>query len=333
MAYFSNVIALLTLNLGELMTWILALFALLALPVRPDLPLEELLPRYATGASQFREVQGIQTHYRDQGQGLPIVLLHGMASSLHTWEGWVTALQPQYRVISIDMPGWGLTGPDPQKRYRIEDQVAFLAAFLDSLGIQKCVLGGNSMGGWFSWNFALAHPQRVQALVLVDAAGVPAEASAAKSDSNVSKGKRPSYFKVTEQAWLQSYVRVATPRILYKKMLQQVYVHDSLVDRALVNRYYHLMRHEGNRQAFLDRAKQRGAGESRFHELPQLQMPVLVLWGESDPWIPLAHASRFQQQMPQTVVVTFPALGHVPMEESPAVTVQPVQRFLEQLQP
>jgi pimeloyl-ACP methyl ester carboxylesterase len=315
------------------MPWILALFALLALPVRPDLLLESLLPRYATGASQFQEVQGIQTHYRDQGQGQPIVLLHGMASSLHTWEGWVAELQPQYRVISIDMPGWGLTGPDPQKRYRIEDQVAFLAAFLDSLGIEKCVLGGNSMGGWFSWNFALAHPERVQALVLVDAAGVPAESTVAttSTETKTSNNKRPAYFKLTEQNWLQSYVRVATPRIIYKKMLQQVYVHDSLVDRALVNRYYHLMRHEGNRQAFLDRAKQRGTGAGRFYELPQLQMPVLVLWGESDPWIPLAHAERFQQQMPQAVVVTFPELGHVPMEESSILTVQPVMRFLERL--
>lgn len=315
------------------MPWIIALFALLALPVRPDLPAEDLLQRYAPVPSQFVEVRGIETHYRDQGQGLPIVLLHGMGSSLHTWEGWVAALQPQYRVISIDMPGWGLTGPDLQKRYRIEDQVAFLAAFLDSLGIEQCVLGGNSMGGWFSWNFALTHPERVKALLLVDAAGVPADttSSATSPEESATKAKRPAYFKLTEQAWLQSYVRVATPRILYKKMLQQVYVHDSLVDRALVNRYYHLMRREGNRQAFLDRAKQRRTGAGRFYELPQLQMPVLVLWGESDPWIPLAHASRFQQQMPQAVVVTFPALGHVPMEESPAVTVQPVQRFLEQL--
>jgi pimeloyl-ACP methyl ester carboxylesterase len=317
------------------MTWILALLALLALPVRPDLPLEGLLPKYATAASQFREVQGIETHYRDQGQGQPIVLLHGMASSLHTWEGWVAALSPTYRVITLDMPGWGLTGPDSQNRYRIEDQVAFLAAFLDSLGIEKCVLGGNSMGGWFSWNFALSHPERVQALVLVDAAGVPAEraVTTTQSEKAAPKAKRPSYFSLTEQAWLQSYARVATPRILYKKMLQQVYVHDSLVNRQLVNRYYHLMRREGNRQAFLDRAKQRGTGESRFHELPQLQMPVLVLWGESDLWIPLADATRFQQQMPQAVVVTFPQLGHVPMEENAAATVQPVQRFLEQLRP
>lgn len=299
---------------------------LLALPVRPDLPLEDLVERYAPSPSQFLTVQGIQTHYRDQGQGQPIVLLHGMASSLHTWEGWVAALSPTYRVISIDMPGWGLTGPDPQKRYRIEDQVAFVAAFLDSLGIEKCVLGGNSMGGWFSWNFALQHPERLLGLLLVDAAGVPEAAT-----GSTASAKRPSYFKLTEQSWLQSYARVATPRIIYKKMLQQVYVSDSLITRPLVNRYYHLMRREGNRQAFLDRAKQRGTGPSSFEALSQLQLPVLIIWGEADPWIPLEHASRLQQQMPQAVVVTFPGLGHVPMEENAAATVQPVQRFLEQL--
>lgn len=310
------------------MYWIIAFFTLLALPVRPDLYHEDLLLRYAPAPSQFREVMGIKTHYRDQGQGLPVVLLHGMGSSLHTWEGWVKELQPAYRVISIDMPGWGLTGPDPQKRYNIAEQVTFLAAFLDSLGIEKCVIGGNSMGGWFSWNFALAHPERVQALVLIAAAGVPTPVT------NTAKGnKRTVYFKLTEQSLLQRYVRVATPRILYKKMVQQVYVNDSLVTRQLVNRYYHLMRHEGNRQAFLDRAKQRESGAGRFEELQQLQLPVLLLWGEGDPWIPLEHAARFQEQLPNAVLVTLPALGHVPMEENPGLSVQPIKRFLEQLVP
>lgn len=309
------------------MYWLLALFGILALPVRPDLSHEQLRERYAPAPSQFMEVRGMQVHYRDQGEGMPLVLLHGMGSSLHTWEAWADTLQQHYRVISVDLPGWGLTGPDPQKRYTIEAQVAFLAALLDSLGIEQCVIGGNSMGGWFSWNFAVAHPQRVLGLVLVDAAGVP------PAQQQGQKGKRPAYFKLTEQKWLQSYVRVATPRIIYRKMLEQVYVHDSLVTKQLVNRYYHLMRHEGNRQAFLDRAAQRNAGSSRFNELGSLKAPVLVLWGEEDPWIPASHALRFQEQMPQATVVYFPGLGHVPMEEAPMQTVAPLWLFLASIAP
>jgi pimeloyl-ACP methyl ester carboxylesterase len=309
------------------MYWLLALFGLFALPVRPDLAHHELRQRYAPEPSRFMEVSGMQVHYRDQGQGMPVVLLHGMASSLHTWEAWADTLQQQYRIISVDLPGWGLTGPDPQKRYTLDAQVAFLAAFLDSLGIEKCVIGGNSMGGWFSWNFAIAHPERVLGLILVDAAGVPA------SPQQGQQGKRPSYFKLTEQKWLQAYVRVATPRVIYRKMLEQVYVNDSLVTTALVNRYYYLMRHEGNRQAFLDRAEQRSAGSSRFDELTALKAPVLVLWGEKDPWIPAGHALRFQEQMPQATVVYFPELGHVPMEEAPMQTVAPLWLFLAGLQP
>jgi pimeloyl-ACP methyl ester carboxylesterase len=306
------------------MGWWVFIAGLFILPIRPDMEVGQLSVRYAPAPSQFMEIQGMPVHYRDQGKGMPVVLLHGLASSLHTWEGWVAALKPDYRIITVDLPGWGLTGPDPQKRYRIEDQVAFLAAFLDSLGIDKCVIGGNSMGGWFSWNFALAQPERLYGLILVDAAGVPSGSSAAPR-------KRPAYFKLTESRFFEAYVQRATPRFLYKSMLKQVYVDDDKVDRALVNRYYHLMRREGNRQAFLDRAKQRSPTAGKFDLLAELQLPTLILWGEQDSWIPPQHGEVFQQNITASILVKFPHLGHVPMEEDPENTVVPVKLFLEGL--
>ncbi len=301
--------------------------AVLALPVRPDVPVDELLELYAPAPSQFREVWGMEVHYRDQGQGLPVILLHGMGSSLHTWEGWTAAMLQAggYRVISVDMPGWGLTGPDPQKRYRIEDQVAFLDAFADSLGLQRFVIGGNSMGGWFSWNYALAHRDRVAGLILVDAAGLPQPSpSSEKSPSS----KRPAILQLNNGVPGKNYLRQATPRFIYKGIVKQVYANDALVTRDLVSRYYLLMRREGNRQAFLDRASQRTGSKNRQTELSSLQIPTLILWGSQDPWIPLSSGRQFQELIPGSVLVEFAHLGHVPMEEDPANTVVPVLGFL-----
>lgn len=309
------------------MWWILGLVAVLALPVRPDVPVDELLSRYAPAPSQFREVWGMEVHYRDQGQGLPVILLHGLGSSLHTWEGWTAAMLQTggYRVISVDMPGWGLTGPDPQKRYRIEDQVAFLDAFADSLGLQRFVIGGNSMGGWFSWNYALAHRDRVAGLILVDAAGLPQPSSSSEKSPS---SKRPAILQLNNGVPGKNYLRQATPRFIYKGIVKQVYVNDELVTRDLVSRYYLLMRREGNRQAFLDRASQRPSSKSRHAELAQLQLPTLILWGSQDPWIPLSSGRQFQELIAGSVLVEFPHLGHVPMEEDPANTVVPVLGFL-----
>ncbi len=309
------------------MWWILGLVAVLALPVRPDVPVDELLERYAPAPSQFREVWGMEVHYRDQGQGLPVILLHGLGSSLHTWEGWTAAMLQTggYRVISVDMPGWGLTGPDPQKRYRIEDQVAFLDAFADSLGLQRFVIGGNSMGGWFSWNYALAHRDRVAGLILVDAAGLPQPSSSSEKSPS---SKRPAILQLNNGVPGKNYLRQATPRFIYKNIVKQVYVNDELVTRDLVSRYYLLMRREGNRQAFLDRASQRAGSKSRHAELAQLQLPTLILWGSQDPWIPLSSGRQFQELIPGSVLVEFAHLGHVPMEEDPANTVVPVLGFL-----
>ncbi len=147
------------------MHWLFLAVLLFVLPIRNDLAVAELVSKYAPSPSAFVEVRGMQVHYRVQGKGPVLVLLHGMASSLHTWEGWVAVLEKNYTVVTLDLPGWGLTGPDPQKRYRTADQVDFLKAFTSQLGLTRFFLGGNSMGGNFAWNYALRYPADVLGLM------------------------------------------------------------------------------------------------------------------------------------------------------------------------
>ena len=139
-------------------------------------PLSELTNHYTTDESRFIAVDGLRIHYRDEGSGPVLVLLHGVASSLHTWDGWVAEMKDQYRIIRLDLPAHGLTGPDPGvERYDTQYMVEKLDRFLDKLGIERLSLAGNSLGGFISWNYALQRPQRVDKLILIDSAGYPQE--------------------------------------------------------------------------------------------------------------------------------------------------------------
>ena len=140
---------------------------------RWDIPVEELKKKYTNEASEFVEVQGMQVHYRDEGEGDVIVLLHGTGASLHTWEPWTRELKKFYRVIRLDLPAYGLTGPHPEGKYQMDNYVAFLQEFLQKKDIQKFCLGGNSFGGGVSWEYALKYPDEVEKLILVDASGYP----------------------------------------------------------------------------------------------------------------------------------------------------------------
>ncbi len=301
--------------------WGIALvLALILAPIRSDISPEVLTATYAPSPSAFATVRGMQVHYRVQGKGPVLVLLHGMASSLHTWEDWVAVLEKEYTVVTLDLPGWGLTGPDPQKRYRTADQVDFLKAFTSQLGLTRFFLGGNSMGGNFAWNYALRYPADVLGLILVDAAGAP--------PVKAQQGGRPSYFSVVETPVLSGYFSKATPKAVFRSLLKQVYADDTKLTPALVDRYYALMRREGNRQAFIDRVAQRDGQTNRFDDLKTLELPVLILWGAKDAWIPVSDAHRFLKQLPHASLVVFEHLGHVPMEEDPATTVLPVVHWL-----
>jgi pimeloyl-ACP methyl ester carboxylesterase len=115
--------------------------------VQPDIPLEALLPDYGAAPSQFVEIEGMRIHYRDEGAGSPLVLLHGFGSSLYTWDGWVRQLAATRRLIRFDLPGFGLTGPAPDGDYRVERYVRVVAALLARLGVELADFAGNSLGG------------------------------------------------------------------------------------------------------------------------------------------------------------------------------------------
>ena len=135
---------------------------------KKSIPLEILKKKYTTADSKFMELDGMQVHYRMEGNGTPIVLIHGTGSALQTWDGWMDSLLAhQFNVIRLDMPAFGLTGPRSDKDYSTKMYVDFLDRFLQQLGIDTFALAGNSLGGEIAWKYALAHPSKVSNLILV----------------------------------------------------------------------------------------------------------------------------------------------------------------------
>lgn len=284
----------------------------------PDKSVAELASRWAQPPSRFLSVQGMQVHLRDEGprdDPTPIVLLHGTADSLHTWDGWSAVLRAQRRVIRFDLPGFGLTGPEPQADYSIAAYVRFVLAMLDQLGVQSFVLVGNSLGGQIAWQTAVAQPQRVQALVLVDAAGYASQPVSG-----------PLAFQMARSSLAGILLDHVLPRGLVLSSLRNVVADPKIVTDALVDRYYDMAVRAGNRRALAQRLEWPFVDQSE--QLGDLRLPTLVLWGGRDRLIPVQFGQRFAHDIPGARLVVWPELGHLPQLEDPARTVVEVQRFL-----
>ena len=291
----------------------------IALTWRSDLPVSTLAQRWAPAPSAFIEVGGLNVHYRDEGprdDPAPIVLLHGTSSSLHTWDGWAETLRAKRRVVRFDLPGFGLTGPNATGDYSDAAYVGFVLQMLDALKLARVVLGGNSLGGAIAWQTAVAAPERVVQLILVDAGGYAFEATSV-----------PIGFRIARMPWLRGLMRHVLPRSVVESSVRNVYGDPNRVTPDLVDRYVAMTLRTGNRDALAQRMAQMSWGQN-LGGLRTLTQRTLILWGGRDRLIPPAHAQQFARDIPGSTLVVFNELGHVPHEEDPQRTVLAVQRFL-----
>ena len=285
----------------------------------PDRTVDSLKARWAQPPSQFIEVAGMQVHLRDEGprdDPVPIVLLHGTSASLHTWDGWSQTLSKTRRVIRFDLPAFGLTGPNPQNDYTLKSYVNFVTAVMDKLGVQRFVLGGNSLGGQIAWETAHALPARVERLILVDSGGY---AFVPKS--------LPAGFQIARMPVLRNLMPYTLPRGIVQNSIENVYGDPSLVQPALIDRYYDLTLRAGNRNALSYRLDQGYVSDEA--KIKSLKLPTLILWGAKDRLIPPESGQNFARDIAGSKLVMFEALGHVPHEENAQMTLAEVQKFLQ----
>lgn len=281
---------------------------------RPDRSAAEVEARYGTPPSRFVRIGGVRTHLRDEGQGRPLVLIHGTSSSLHTWDGWVRSFRGTRRVIRFDLPGFGLTGPAPDRDYSAARYARFVTQVLDELHVERADIAGNSLGGRVAAEVAIRHPGRVRKLILIDAAGL-------------SGNRMPLVFALAKSPFTRWMVTSMTPRFIYAKSLRDVYADDDRITDALVDRYYALSLREGNRRALVDRFTRPNDG-FLDERLGSIHAPTFIQWGERDVWIPLTNAARFAHGISNARVHVY-AAGHVPMEEIPDATARDAAAFLD----
>jgi pimeloyl-ACP methyl ester carboxylesterase len=262
-------------------------------------------PRYET-------IDGLRLRYVRKGEGPPVLLLHGISSSLYTWKDVLPALAAHHDVIAMDFPGFGDSAiPAPASGERTLRSVVGL---MDRLGIARASVVGNSLGGAIAVALAARYPDRVDRIVLIDPAGY-----------NFAPADRPFLLRLA--AGIPATVLEALPvRPLVSVGLRQVFHDDSLVTSDKIAEYVAPMRRPGAPRAL----HQLLLGTDDLHfpgVIREVRAPTLILWGRYDTWIPPRDADRFAADIPGARVVLVEA-GHMPQEERPAETAARVEEFL-----
>jgi pimeloyl-ACP methyl ester carboxylesterase len=278
--------------------------------------LKDLLFKYTTDHSRFLVIDHMMVHYRDEGKGPTILLLHGAFSSLHTFNEWNKILKNKYRVIRLDLMGFGLTGPNDNGDYSMENFIRVLKSFVQILELDQFHLGGSSLGGWLAWEFAYRFPQKVDKLILINAAGFLEE-------ENI-----PLPFKLAKTPIFNQMIKYVVKKTIIEQFVKQVFFDSSKVNEAIINRYYDLFSREGNPEAFLKMASTVFSDDSGH--LHHIHNKTLIMWGREDMWIPVHNAYRFHKMLLHSKVKVYPEVGHIPMEEIPEISANDVIQFLEE---
>jgi pimeloyl-ACP methyl ester carboxylesterase len=286
---------------------------------QPDIPRAILEAKYAGPPSQFLTLrEGTRAHVRDRGprDALTLVLIHGSNASLYTWEQWAKRLSDRFRVITLDLPGHGLTGAVPNGDYTQEGMVKFIDEVAGILGLQRFAIGGNSMGGRASVLFTIKHPERVTHLVLVDSGGLPTK----------QVEPTPLAYRLRGIPIANRLLLHITPRSLVVDGLNSAIVHKDIITDEMIDRYWDFIRMDGTREATIIRSRIR---DKRIRDdIPNVKAPTLILWGEEDRTIPVEAAYAFHAAIAGSKLIVYPKTGHIPQEELADESAADVRAFL-----
>lgn len=304
--------------------------AVLILPVlfytltyRTDLAAELVEKKWRLPDSRFITMpNGLRVHTRYLPASAPdaksqtLLFLHGSGASLHSWSHWVDKLAGKHNIWLLDLPGAGLTGPSPDKNfsYSVSDHSLFLKRFIESQNIQNAVLAGHSVGGEIAWLHALNFPRQVRGLILVAPTGYPIEP--------------PLTWKIGGSRILGRIFRDMTPDWLVRLNLLEAFEQDDRVTDELVGRYRDLVRRKGNRESL--RLQMRSARLQHWPKIKNLKLPVLLLWGKQDVWLPPDYLSnKYYNNINDITRVIYDESGHALPEET-TMAPKDIQIWLRQ---
>lgn len=284
-----------------------------------DIPVAELKVKYQKANSEFIDIDGVSVHYIMEGRmddSLPIVFIHGTSASLHTWDTLSSLLKTNKKIIRLDLPAFGLTGPNRLNQYNFNFYNQFLDEFLLKLNVTQCIVAGNSLGGSIAWNYAIASPEKVKQLILLDASGYP------KKDEKGSLGFKLAGIPVLNQA-----LKHISPISLIRKSLEDAFYNKSLVTEKMVQQYHDMLLREGNRGAVLELFQHPMKADPAKIKL--ITQPTLIIWGKEDQLISYKNAALFKQDIQNSQMLVLDKVGHIPMEEAPNQVATAILEFIK----
>lgn len=282
-------------------------------------PYDLLAKKYTDSSSQYMDINGLTVHYRIEGKGPPLLLLHGVASSLHTWDPWVEQLKDKYQVIRLDMPGFGLTGPDVDPNSYSEDSdymVEVLNTFTEKLGLKRFFLVGNSLGGYYAWNYAAKYPAKLYKMILMSATGYPQD--------------MPFWLGVASFPGIHWITPHMMPKYLVNKTIYSAYENEGVVTDEVKERYFDMLQRRGNRESYVQHfvnMRDMTNDDTLGEQVKDVVVPTLLMWGAEDKWIPLNVMRHFHRDLPYSEYLVYEAVGHLPMEEIPVQSARDANNF------
>lgn len=275
--------------------------------------------QYSDAQSKYVVVDDVRIHYKDQGQGRAILLIHGSLGDLSDWDGWTSLLTRKYRVVRLDLPGFGLSGEIANDNYSIDRSLSLIDGLMDSLGIERFAIGGVSYGGPVAFRYAATRVTRVGALIIMNSAGI----EYGKQAIDPKTGQKDFYANVSGGAPL---TREYVERALAKAFNDPTRIRPELIQRKLDLGNVIGRDREG---AIMIRQYVRGDPE---RVLAHVRAPTLVLWGAAERSLSLSTADRFVAALKNARVVRKvmqPRGDHAMHIEWPRETGSQVQAFLD----
>ena len=297
-----------------------------------DISREELETKYATGSSQFFELSdSSRIHFRDEGKSEKpvIVLLHGFNGSLFNFERLVPLLADDFRLISIDLPGFGLTGATVSGNYTTEGFMYVITKLIEELRIEKFSIAGNSMGGGVAWRYALENPQKVENLILLASSGV-----GTKEDRERFKEREKNQsiaWRLLDSGALKKFLHYYTPKFFATEALKRSVFDQKFANYEHAMQFHDLVLLEGSRNAILSMTM--GGRRAMYgpEALSEIVAPTLVIHGEEDNIINVKRSFIFEENINNVKLKIYPGIGHLPMYEDPVRTASDIKEFFRDL--
>jgi pimeloyl-ACP methyl ester carboxylesterase len=269
------------------------------------------------------EILTVRMHYQDLGEqdNPTVVLIHGAFSSSHTFLPWAEKLVEEgYRVIMPDLPYFGLSDGFEDNVTSFRRSSEAIKYILDDLEITSIDIAGNSLGGAVSWFFASEYETMVKSVTLIDAVY--------PSSSENQSQRFPDFVR---NDFIAGIVSTFTPRFLIKRLLSTAYGDPDVLNGELIGRYYDLLRRSGTRKSIITSIQEEEPELSYEERLASISVPIFLMWGKLDSWISVDTVNLFQEKcnIPDNNIIIYDELGHLPMEESPIVTVDDFIGFID----